>query len=307
MKNRSEFIKMTSRREKNQAPQTSEEVKAEDEEATNDNFFDCLKNFFCRGGASEEKTEEESETESSFKDDIRFIVIFVSVFALFRFFVYDYYIIPSSSMVPSLLIGDMPLVEKWAYGYSRHSIWFSPKLFEGRKFFKNNVKRGEVIVFKSPEGDDKNIIKRVIALPGDKVKVENGIVHVNGTPAELKFKERFIYEDINQRTFSELTVYEEKLPLSDAPIHTVAYYEPARNWLPNHFKEIEVPKGHYFVMGDNRDFSKDSRCGLGMVPEENLMGRAVYTIYSIANGVKLWEFWLWFQNIRYSRIMRKII
>ncbi|MBR1735348.1 MAG: signal peptidase I [Alphaproteobacteria bacterium] len=226
---------------------------------------------------------------------------------MFRFFIYDYYIIPSSSMVPSLLIGDMPLVEKWTYGYSRHSIWFSPQLFSGRKFFKNNVKRGEVIVFKAPEDNDTNVIKRVIGLPGDKVSVKKGVIHVNGNPASLNFKNRFIYEDTNRRTFDELMVYEEKLPLSDTPIHTVAYYEPAANSAVNNFDEITVPEGYYFVMGDNRDFSKDSRCGLGMVPEENLMGRAIYTIYSIANGVKLWEFWLWFQNIRYRRILKKIV
>lgn len=249
----------------------------------------------------------EGKKKESFRDDLRFVVVFVTIFALFRFFVYDYYIIPSSSMVPSLLIGDMPLVEKWAYGYSRHSIWFSPKIFSGRVGFKHNVKRGEVIVFKEPGTCEKNIIKRVIALPGDRVAVRDGVIYVNGISAKLKYRKTFVYEDTNQRTFEELKVYDEKLPLSDAPVHTVAYYEPAKGFGPNNFAEVTVPDGYYFVMGDNRDFSKDSRCGLGMVPEENLMGRAVRTIYSIANGVKLWEFWLWFQNIRYSRIMRKIV
>lgn len=244
---------------------------------------------------------------NSLKEDIRFIAVFLVIFSLFRFFIYDYYIIPSSSMVPSLLIGDMPLVEKWAYGYSKHSIWFSPNLFSGRKFFTNNVKRGEVIVFKAPTDDSTNVIKRVIALPGDKVSVNNGIIRVNGVDAVLTFKKKFIYRDINQRTFDELSVYEEKLPLSDAPIHTVAYSKYMRELNVNHFSEIEVPEGYYFVMGDNRDFSKDSRCGLGMVPVENLMGRAVRVIYSIDNGVKLWEFWLWLQNIRYKRILKKII
>ncbi|MBQ7673104.1 MAG: signal peptidase I [Alphaproteobacteria bacterium] len=266
-----------------------------------------VKKYWNKFFGSISPNEQTKKEEPTLKEDLRFIAIFISIFALFRFFVYDYYIIPSSSMVPSLLIGDMPLVEKWTYGYSRHSIWFSPNLFSGRKFFKHNVKRGEVIVFKEPEDGDKNIIKRVIGLPGDTVAVKQGIIHVNGVPAQLKFKKRFIYEDINMRTFNELVVYDEILPLSSAPVHTVAYYEPARNSAPNNFDEIEVPEGYYFVMGDNRDFSKDSRCGLGMVPEENLMGRAVYTIYSIANGVKLWEFWLWFQNIRYDRIMKKII
>lgn len=258
----------------------------------------------------QEKTSEIAinlEKKSSFREDVKFIIIFVAIFSLFRFFVYDYFIIPSSSMVPSLLIGDMPLVEKWQYGYSRHSIWFSPNLFSGRKLFSNNVKRGEVIVFKEPANASTNVIKRVIAIPGDKVSVNDGIIRVNDVDATLIFKEKMVYRDTNQRTFDELSVYEEKLPLSDAPVHTVAYYAPARQSAVNHFEEIIVPEKHYFVMGDNRDFSKDSRCGLGLVPEENIMGRAVRVIYSIGNGVKLWEFWLWLQNIRYSRIFKKII
>ncbi|MDR1982567.1 MAG: signal peptidase I, partial [Holosporaceae bacterium] len=87
----------------------------------------------------------------------------------------------------------------------------------------------------------------------------------------------------------------------------VAYRDEMKFSEANNFKEVIVPPGHYFVMGDNRDCSKDSRCGLGFVPEENLMGRALFIVYSIDNGVKLWEFWLWIQNIRYSRILKRII
>ncbi|MDR2067851.1 MAG: signal peptidase I [Holosporaceae bacterium] len=246
-------------------------------------------------------------------EDLRFMVVFVFFFSLFRFFAFDWYIVPSSSMVPTLLIGDMPLVEKWAYGFSRHSIWFSPNLFSGRRFFKNNVKRGEVIVFKhpydaeKPENNDVNLIKRVIALPGDRVSVTNGIVRVNGVDAQLSFKNKMVHHDTQTHRFTELSVYEETLPLADTPPHTVAYIDDMKFSAANNFDEITVPQGHYFVMGDNRDCSKDSRCGLGFIPEENLMGRAIYTVYSIANGVKLWEFWLWFQNIRYSRIFQRII
>ncbi|MDR2682122.1 MAG: signal peptidase I [Holosporaceae bacterium] len=269
----------------------SEEIESDSQKTE-----DSLDNALSRVGYS----------KKSFKEDIRFLTIFLLVFASIRFFVYDYFIIPSSSMVPSLLIGDMPLVEKWAYGYSKHSIWFSPNFFSGR-IGSARPKRGEVIVFKAPEDNDTNVIKRVIAIPGDRVSVKDGIICVNGIEARITFQKRMIYHDIKQKTHHELVVYEEKLPLSDAPVHTVAYFEPAGNSEVNHFAEQTVPEGYYFVMGDNRDFSKDSRCGLGMVPEENLMGKAVRTIYSIDNGVKLWEPWLWFQNIRYSRILKKII
>lgn len=279
------------------------------------------------------------QKKAKFRSDMKFIAVFFVGYAVFRFFVYDWYIVPSGSMVPTMLIGDMPVVEKFRYGYSKHSLWFSPQIFSGRKFFNNNVKRGEVIVFKYPEyeadptnhgmefvkscfesfwkfvtrtqsselGTDINLIKRVIALPGDRISVENGVICVNGKKAELKFKKQFMYFDIQEQAYIPLTLYEEKLPYSDEPPHTVAYVDQMKNSAPNHFKEITVPEGYYFVMGDDRDLSKDSRCGLGLVPEENLMGRAVFRIWSIDNGVKLWEFWRWIQNVRYDRLFTKII
>lgn len=250
------------------------------------------------------------QQKSKFKEDLRFMFWFVLIFFTFRFFIYDYFIIPSSSMAPTLLVGDMPLVEKWPYGYSKHSIWFSPNLFSGRIFAKKMPKRGEVIVFKQPGHDDVNVIKRVIALPGDKISVYGGIISVNGEKASLKYKETITYYDQSitnhfDRIYT-LKVYEETMPLSGVK-HLVAYDDRFRNSSANYFPEITVPDGFYFVMGDNRDHSNDSRLELGMVPEENLMGHAVYTIFSIGNGVRLWEFWLWLQNIRYSRILKSII
>ncbi len=269
--------------------------------------IDCLERMFSK---KEKLTPEEKRAK--FKSDLKFCAWFTVIFMLFRFFVYDWYIVPSCSMVPTLLIGDMPFVEKFTYGISKHSIWFSPNLFSGRRFFKNNVKRGEIIVFKHPhdprhpEYDGINVIKRVIALPGDRVSVDDGVISVNGVRAELKYKEEVNYYDYTRGETYIIQRYEEKLPLSDAPVHTVGYIEERRLWKENHFDEITVPEGHYFVMGDNRDCSNDSRLDLGLVPEENLMGRAIFTVYSIDKGVKLWEFWRWFQNIRYDRLLKRI-
>lgn len=268
---------------------------------------DYLKETFFK---REELTPEEKREK--FKSDLKFCAWFTVIFLLFRFFVYDWYIVPSCSMVPTLLIGDMPFVEKFAYGISKHSIWFSPNLFSGRYFFKNNVKRGEIIVFKHPhdpghpEYDGINVVKRVIALPGDRVSVDDGVISVNGVKAELKYKEEVNFYDYTRGETHLIQRYEEKLPLSDAPIHTVGYIEEMRFCKQNHFEEVTVPEGHYFVMGDNRDCSNDSRLNLGFVPEENLMGRAIFTVYSIDKGVKLWEFWRWFQNIRYNRLLKRI-
>lgn len=274
-------------------------------------IFKKLKIIFSKLFGDDKELSPE-EKKQKLKSDLKFCAWFTVVFLIFRFFIYDWYIVPSCSMVPTLLVGDMPFVEKFAYGISKHSIWFSPNLFSGRFFFKNNVKRGEIIVFKHPydsrhpEYNDLNLIKRVIALPGDRVSVNNGIISVNGVEAKLKFKEEVNYFDYPTGNTYIINRYEEKLPLSDAPVHTVGYIEEMKYSEPNNFKEVTVPEGHYFVMGDNRDCSRDSRCGLGFIPAENLMGRAIFTVYSIDKGVKLWEFWRWFQNIRYERICRPI-
>ena len=295
-----------------------------------------VKEWFLRLFKSETQSEKDSKTK--FREDLRFLAVFLVIFSLFRFFLYDWYIVPSSSMVPTLLIGDMPFVEKFTYGFSKHSIWFSPDIFEGRVLFRNNVKRGDVIVFKYPEyandptnfgwefvkssleqilafvtrspslpSTDINLVKRVIALPGDKVSVHNGVIRVNGQYAQLTPKGKMLYRDIQTGEYFDLKLFEEKLPYSDAPPHTVAYLDETMSRGPNNFAEITVPAGHYFVMGDDRDLSKDSRCGLGLVPEENLMGKALFKVWSIDNGVKLYEPWLWLQNIRFSRIFRAII
>ncbi len=274
-------------------------------------IFKKLKIIFSKLFGDDKELSPE-EKKQKLKSDLKFCAWFTVVFLIFRFFIYDWYIVPSCSMVPTLLVGDMPFVEKFAYGISKHSIWFSPNLFSGRFFFRDNVKRGEIIVFKHPydsrhpEYNDLNLIKRVIALPGDRVSVNNGIISVNGVEAKLKFKEEVNYFDYPTGNTYIINRYEEKLPLSDAPVHTVGYIEEMKYSEPNNFKEVTVPEGHYFVMGDNRDCSRDSRCGLGFIPAENLMGRAIFTVYSIDKGVKLWEFWRWFQNIRYERICRPI-
>lgn len=251
-------------------------------------------------------TKEKLTLKEEVVDFLKFAVIFFSIFFLARSLVYDYFIIPSSSMYPSLLIGDIPLVEKWPYGYSRHSFWFSPNLFSGRIMKQREIVRGEVVVFKMPGDNSINIIKRVVGLPGDKIKVVNGTLYINGVEAKREYSKRIVFVDERDGSYRPLNVYNETIPFSNV-VHEVAYDESRAYTPQNNMSEITVPSKHYFVMGDNRDYSKDSRCGLGLVPEENLMGHASRVLHSIANGVKLWEPHLWFQNIRYNRILKKII
>ncbi|MDR2416690.1 MAG: signal peptidase I [Holosporales bacterium] len=223
----------------------------------------------------------------------------------FRSCVYEMFQIPSGSMEPSLLVGDMPLVEKWAYGYSKHAILLSPPLFDGR-IFSSSPKRGEVVVFKLPSDHSTNLIKRVIGLPGDRIQVIRGIVHVNGEPARLSpLETKHLHEHEQSRFVTEC--YEETLP-GCAESHVVAYYPPAASSATNNTQEFRVPERHYFMMGDNRDFSKDCRYkDIGFIHEDLLIGRAAHVVYSMGNGVRWWEFWRWFQNIRYDRLWNRII
>ena len=143
-----------------------------------------------------DNSEKNEEKEMTFKEEVidflQFAAVFFSIFFLTRSLVYDYFIIPSSSMYPTLLIGDIPLVEKWPYGYSKHSFWFSPNLFSGRIAKQREVKRGEVIVFKQPGNENINIIKRVVGLPGDKIKVINGTLFINGVEAKREYAKQIV-------------------------------------------------------------------------------------------------------------------
>ncbi|MDR1365996.1 MAG: signal peptidase I [Holosporales bacterium] len=249
------------------------------------------------------------KNKTDWPKEIKSIVGILFVILAFRTLVYEHFQIPSGSMVPSLLVGDMPVVEKWAYGYSKHSILFSPPLFEGR-IFKKNPKRGDVIVFKLPTDPSVNYIKRVIGLPGDKIQVIDGVVHINGEPAKLTYQGEYLFEDEelgNRKVRTQM--YIEVLPGGEDKPHTIIRHDINNEWAVNNTPVYTVPENHYFMMGDNRDFSKDSRFlgAVGYVHEDLLVGRAVCILHSIANRVRLWEFWRWIQNIRYNRIFKKIV
>jgi signal peptidase I len=177
-----------------------------------------------------------------------------------RTFLFQPFSIPSGSMRPTLLEGDYLFVTKWAYGYSRHSLPFSPNIFSGR-IWEGKPKRGEVVVFKFPPNPSLDYIKRVIGLPGDRVQMRGGQLFING----------------------------ETLDLSPSS-------------LGDDTREFIVPAGHYFMMGDNRDNSTDSRFSVGFVPEENLVGRANIIFFSIAEGASPLEIWKWPTLMRASRL-----
>jgi len=204
--------------------------------------------------------------------------------------------IPSGSMRPTLLEGDYLFVTKWAYGYSRHSLPFSPDLFSGR-IWDSPPQRGDVAVFKYPPNPSLDYIKRVIGLPGDRIQMRDGQLYINGTAVAREKTGQIDNPDITEEN-RPVDVYRETLP------NGVSYdtLDLTSNGMSDNTREFVVPEGHYFMMGDNRDNSADSRV-FGFVPEENFVGRANIIFFSIGGGASPLEVWKWPSLIRPSRLL----
>ncbi len=235
-----------------------------------------------------------------FRDTVT-TVIYAGLIALaVRTFAYEPFNIPSSSMLPTLLVGDYLFVSKLSYGYSRHSFPFSMSLFSGRLFF-TEPERGDVMVFKLPKDNKTDYIKRIIGLPGDRIQVRGGILHINGQA--LKRQRIGKYRSENG-TNIYMTKYLETLP--NGRVHPIL--ERSDNSEFDNTLVYRVPPDHYFAMGDNRDNSLDSRAlnDVGFIPRENLVGRAEILFFSSNGSAYFWEVWKWPAAIRFSRLFQKI-
>jgi signal peptidase I len=217
-----------------------------------------------------------------------------------RTFLFQPFNIPSGSMEPTLLIGDYLFVSKFSYGYSRYSFPFSPPLFSGR-VFGSNPNRGDIVVFRHAPDD---FIKRVIGLPGDRIQLTDSVVSINGTPVEHRRVEDFVGRDPCQPAPSDappvkVPQFRETLPngVSYNTLQCASY--PG---FPDTTSVYTVPPDHFFMMGDNRENSEDSRFpDVSYVPAENLIGRAQVFFFSIGGGHSAWEIWQWPRWVRWSR------
>ena len=229
-----------------------------------------------------------------------FYALIIAVF-IRSIFIQPFYI-PSSSMEPTLLVGDRLFVTKYNYGYSKHSFPFSPPLFSGRLIYKEPA-RGDVVVFKTPSDNRTDYIKRLIGKPGDTIQFISGNLYLNGNEIIKTAinKNDTIYcgnNKINTITF------EEKLPSGKKYIAT--YYKDYS--LQNTDKFI-VPDDHFFFLGDNRDCSKDSRflSEVGYVHKNNLVGKAQFLFFSSNPRIgSIFEIWKWNKNLRLKRFFKKI-
>lgn len=235
----------------------------------------------------------------SLAETIRTVVYAVLIALVIRTIAYEPFNIPSESMLPTLLVGDYLFVSKYAYGYSRHSLPLSPPIGDGR-IFESQPERGDVVVFKLPRDDETDYIKRIIGLPGDRIQMRNGVLHINGEPVQRERVEDFVYRD-GPRGVYRIPRYRETLP------NGVQYYtlDMVEGGDTDDTPVFQVPPGHYFAMGDNRDNSVDSRVpsgGVGYVPAENLVGRAEILFFSKPADVPIWEVWNW----RFGRFFQGI-
>lgn len=273
---------------------------------------------------SKSKTEPKTVKPSAHPDEELTVLEYVKIFgfaALMTFFlrliVFDPFTIPSESMLPNLMVGDYLVVSKSSYGYSKHSVpLMSVDLFDGR-IMESPIERGDVAVFKLPRDNKTDYIKRIVGLPGDHIQMQNGQLIVNGVPYERVRVEDFIIKESENTNC--LRFPRHRVEGSDGfECHYPQYRETMPNGLSYLTLDIRsqgnaddtrvfvVPEGHYFGMGDNRDNSIDSRWpssqGVGFIPHENFVGRAITVLWSSDGGVSWLLPWTWFTASRGERI-----
>ncbi|WP_425425120.1 signal peptidase I [Brevundimonas viscosa] len=251
---------------------------------------------YARSGKGAKRKAKKSGGSESW-EIIKTVVFALLIALVLRVLLFQPFTIPSASMEPNLHEGDYIVVSKWSYGYSKHSIPFSPPVFEGR-IFASEPARGDIVVFKLPRDDRTDYIKRVVGLPGDRIQMIANVLHINGAPV----RDVIVTGRDVTNMYGELVVTaDETLP--GGRTFRIQDYGPGRDL--DDTPVFEVPAGHYFMMGDNRDNSVDSRVdesmGVGLVPAENLIGKAEIILFSWQPGASLWNPISWFSKVRPSR------
>lgn len=268
------------------------------------------------------------KTSSEWREYGTFLLKLALFVFVLRSFIVSPFNIPSESMQPRLLIGDYLLVAKWPYGYSRYSLPFSLPLIPGR-ILASQPKPGDVVVFKAPPNQEHDYIKRVIGLPGDVIQMRNGVLEINGVAVKKERIADFVIpvsENMKDAAALEGTPFACWRPDFEEPGNdggTQCRYPRYVETLPNgreyqildldngligdDTEAFVVGEGELFLMGDNRDRSADSRFpadgkAIGIVPQENLVGRALVSVFS-TDGTARWLLpWTWFTAARWERI-----
>ncbi len=248
------------------------------------------------------ETNELKRTRDGIIETVKVVLQALVLALVVRTFFYQPFNIPSGSMKSTLLVGDYLFVSKFSYGFSKYSLPYAAIPFSGR-IFGSEPERGDVAVFKLPRDNETDYIKRVIGLPGDRIQVKRGVLHINGEAVKLEPLEPYVERD-RWGARTRLQAFKETLP--NGVTHTILKRDD--DGFHNNTQEYVVPAGHYFMMGDNRDNSQDSRWLdlVGYVPAENLIGKAKVIFFSIEEGAIPWAFWAWPWEIRWSRLANLI-
>ena len=247
-----------------------------------------------------------------------FVLKLALAVVIFRSFIFAPFYIPSESMVPRLINGDYLLLAKWPYGYSQRSLPFGVPLLPEKRIIASNPERGDVVVFKAPAHGDQDWIKRVIGLPGDTVQMKGGQLWLNNQAVpKVRIADFEVAVSPNTRCYSS------QFMAKNAEGADVCRYPRFTETLPGgtsyevldlgaHPKDdtdpFIVPEGHVFLMGDNRDNSQDSRYpaepggGIGIVPVDNLLGRATVMMWSTDGSAEWLKPWTWFTAARWDRL-----
>ena len=255
-----------------------------------------------------------SEKKAKKFEGLKSFVYALLVALVFRSVAFEPFHIPSGSMLTTLFEGDYIFVSKYSYGYSDYSFPFSPDVIDGR-MGGSLPQRGDVAVFRLPTDTSTDYIKRVIGLPGDTIEVRDGVVWINHQPLEQTRLPDVVFEDA-QGNIASVAAFKEQLP--EGKTHLVLDY--TRRGDVDNFGPVTVPQGHYFMMGDNRDNSVDSRygdaeglhmppegmLGVGFVPLENFIGRAEIIAFSFKPFHHFLKVWEWPDSFREGRFWRDI-
>jgi signal peptidase I len=250
--------------------------------------------------------------QESIIETVKTVVYALLIALVIRTFLFQPFNIPSGSMEATLLIGDYLFVEKFSYGYSQYSFPWGLGPISGRVWQGSGPHRGDVVVFKLPRDTSVDYIKRVIGLPGDRVQLIDGQIYLNGKAVPRVRAPDYVENDV-LGTPHHITRFRETLPGGKS--YLVLARDPGGT--ENNTDVYVVPQGHYFMMGDNRDNSLDSRFaptgkgdafdrsdGVGFVPAANLVGQAEFIFFSVDGSI--FEFWDWPWTIRFSRMFTSI-